>query len=216
MDTTLVRHALADVASDWLIVPFWENDAFPAALGALDAKLGGLLARLRERGDMTGKAKELTPIVNPSGAAAARLMLVGLGPKAKAEIGSLIACASAAARAITTKAVERIAIAIPEGAVGGEAAALAMGLGVRQGSEGPGLRKSKAERFAPKQCILVGPNVGEEEGRRAARRADIEGRAVGLARELVNLPPCDLYPESFADRARDVAHKTGLEIVSAR
>src|SRR5439155_9767537 len=46
---------------------------------------------------------------------------------------------------------------------------------------------------------------------RAVHRADIEGRAVSLARTLVNTPPCDLYPETFADRARNVAQKTGLE-----
>ncbi|HEY1378878.1 MAG TPA: M17 family metallopeptidase [Gemmataceae bacterium] len=45
----------------------------------------------------------------------------------------------------------------------------------------------------------------------AARRAATEGRAVALARELVNTPPCDLYPESFADRAREVAGRAGIE-----
>ena len=47
---------------------------------------------------------------------------------------------------------------------------------------------------------------------RGARRAAIEGTAVALAQELVNTPPCDLYPESFAERARQVAQAGGIEI----
>jgi leucyl aminopeptidase len=46
----------------------------------------------------------------------------------------------------------------------------------------------------------------------SVRRAEIEGRATNLARELVNTPPCDLYPETFAERARESAIKTGLEV----
>jgi len=29
---------------------------------------------------------------------------------------------------------------------------------------------------------------------------------------LVNTPPCDLYPETFAERARESAIKSGLDV----
>jgi len=47
--------------------------------------------------------------------------------------------------------------------------------------------------------------------RQAAHRAGVEGRAVALAQELVNLPPCELYPETFAERARQVAAGAKVE-----
>jgi leucyl aminopeptidase len=47
----------------------------------------------------------------------------------------------------------------------------------------------------------------------SVRRAAVESVAVGLARELVNTPPCDLYPETFADRARRVAGRAGVECI---
>ena len=47
--------------------------------------------------------------------------------------------------------------------------------------------------------------------RQAAARAVIEGRAVALARELVNTPPCDLYPQTFAEQAQAVGPVTELE-----
>jgi len=32
-----------------------------------------------------------------------------------------------------------------------------------------------------------------------------------LARDLVNLSPCDLYPETFADRARSIAETCKMD-----
>src|SRR5439155_24188364 len=92
-----------------------------------------------------------------------------------------------------------------------ESVAVALGCGFAHGCEGPGLRKNKPDRFQPKELCLVGGPQGDL--RHAARRVDVEGRAVSLARELVNLPPNELYPETFAERARQTAHKTGLEIL---
>ena len=125
-----------------------------------------------------------------------------------------MAAAAAAARSLTTKSHERVALVVPDQVpgIGPEGVARALGVGFVQGSEGPGLHKTKPDRFPPTDLWLI-PAAGQEsvpvgEG---AHRADVEGRAVSLARTLVNTPPCDLYPETFADRARNVAQKTGLE-----
>src|SRR5256885_286162 len=66
-------------------------------------------------------------------------------------------------------------------------------------------------RFGPHELVLVAPpSAPVEEVRQSTRRAAVEGQAVGLARELVNTPPCDLYPESFAARAQQIAAATGV------
>src|SRR5205085_12643795 len=104
-------------------------------------------------------------------------------------------------------------LAVPENASGlsWEAVTLAAGVGMAQGCVGPGLRKTTAERFAPAELWLVAPSSAPTaEVRGAARRAEIEARAVALARELVNTPPCDLYPESCAERARLTVEGKGL------
>lgn len=205
---------LADVEADWLIIGAWENEGPGGSLADMDKKLGGALSRLKEKGDITGKANELTPLLDAHGTAAQRVLVVGLGERSKADFASLAKAAAVAARSITTKAFSRLALATPEKVPGldSEAVARALGVGLMQGCEGPGIRKSKAERFAPKELMLVAPGESEREHlRQGTRRAEIEGRAVSLARELVNTPPCDLYPETFADRARQVAQKSGLE-----
>src|SRR3954469_9791861 len=89
----------AEVAADWLIVGSWESEAPPT----IDAKLGGLLSKLRDQGDLLGKAKELTPIYQAVGLAANRLLVVGLGPRGKADYASLLASMAAAAKMLSTK-----------------------------------------------------------------------------------------------------------------
>jgi leucyl aminopeptidase len=204
---------LSDVPADWLIVGVWENEGLAGPVAELDGRLQGLLGKLRERGDVTGKARELTVVPQPGGIAAARLLAVGLGRRDKADFAGVHAAAAAAAKSITGKAYARVACALPDGVPGldPDAVVRAVGTGLMQGSEGPGLRKSKPDRFAPGELILVAP-PGTDAARlaAAARRAEIEGRGVSLARELVNLPPDELYPETFAARAKQVADRVGL------
>ncbi len=214
MQVTAQFLPLADVAADWLIVGAWEDEGPAGAPAQLDAKLGGTLARLREAGDIAGKANELTTLLAPRGIAAQRLLVVGLGKRARAGRPELIAAAATAARAVTGKPRERIAFALPEDVphLDPEEVARAVCVGVMQGSYGPGLRKSEPDRFVPNELWLVAPAGGPgsrvQEG---VRRGEIEGRAVWAARELVNLPPCDLYPETFARYAQESSALPGLE-----
>lgn len=203
---------LADLRADWLIVGLWEKEPPTGAAAALDGRLGGVLTRLTERGDATGKAKELAPLYDCPGIAADRVLLVGLGERAKADCASLVDAAAAAAKRITTRPCRRLAVALPEGARELRAGDVlrAVALGVLQGSEGPGLRKNKPERHRPEELCIVLP-AGSEDVQPALRRAEAEAGGVSLARELVNLPPNELYPETFAERARQVARAVGLE-----
>ncbi|HEV3263705.1 MAG TPA: M17 family peptidase N-terminal domain-containing protein, partial [Gemmataceae bacterium] len=115
MNLTAEFTALEAVRAEWLIVPVWENESLPRPVAALDARLGGLLTRLRERGDLAGKTNELTPLLNPAGVAAERLLLVGLGKRDTADRARLTDAAAAAARGITGKQRGRVAFALPEG-----------------------------------------------------------------------------------------------------
>ena len=205
MRLTSQSSPLSEVAADWLIVGLWEKES-PSA--ELDAKLGGLLTKLREQGDVAGKAKELTPIYQPTGIAAKRLLLVGLGTREQADFASLLAASAAAAKILSAKPTKRIAMALPEGVLNADAVLRAYALGVYQGCSTAGIRKNANERTPPEEvCFITSAAVKD-----GVRRAEIEGRATNLARELVNTPPCDLYPETFAERARDVASKTGLAV----
>jgi leucyl aminopeptidase len=204
---------LVDVAADWLVLGAWENEG-PAGAAELDTRLDGLLARLWERRDVTGKAREVTPIHHGRALPPERLLVVGLGPRSKADYAGVLAAASTAARAITTKPLRRIAFALPHDVPGLSVSQLvrAIGVGLWQGSDGPGLCKNQPDRFGPEEITLVAPLGTFAEALTAAgRRAAIEAAAVSLARRLVNQPPSELYPESFAQRATETASAAGLE-----
>ncbi|MGE3809417.1 MAG: leucyl aminopeptidase [Gemmataceae bacterium] len=206
--------ALAQVEADWLIVAVNEGGAWPPAVAELDGKLGKLLSSLREEGDLGGRPCELVPILNPAGIAAKRLLVVGLGQRDKTDRIALTDAAAAAVKSLTGKQRGALAFAVPEGVpgLGWAEVAQAIGVGMLQGCQGPGLHKNERSRFAPASLTLVAPaSVAKDDMERGARRADIEGRAVNLARELVNMPPCDLYPESFAQQAADRATQFGFE-----
>src|SRR4051812_8524149 len=55
MTFTVQFAPLAEVAADWLILLFPEDEAPFGAVAELDARLGGALTRLKEAGDLTGK-----------------------------------------------------------------------------------------------------------------------------------------------------------------
>jgi len=212
MPLTLLASSLAAVAADWLIVPLVEGAEPTPELAHFDSALGGALARLRQAGDAVGKAFEFTPLYQPPGIQAARVLLIGLGPAAAIDRLTLIETAAAAARYVTDKPRQRLALALP--AVPGIAAAdsaRAVGVGLLHGCQGPGVRKRAACRFVPNEIVLIAPAGTDEAAlQHAARRADAEGRAVGLARELVNMPPCDLYPGTFAALADGLTAGTAV------
>src|SRR5262245_48335157 len=162
--TTQFRHA-REIAADWLIAALWENEPLAGAVAELDATMDRQLTRLLENGDVTGKAKETTALYEPRGLAAQRLLIVGLGPRAKIEPGGLFAAGAAAARAVTTKAHQRLAFVLPDAGakLDIEAMTVLLGAGLQHGSESAGLRKNKPDRFAPKElCMVAAPGAGRE------------------------------------------------------
>jgi len=178
--------APTEYAADWLVRMVWE-DAIPP---------DPLTARLREAGDLTGRPLELVPVLTPEGFAAKRVLYVGLGPRAGASRSTFHDAAAAAARHVTAKKCDRAAIAFPDAPT--ESAVLGVACGLMQGSTGPGLRKAEPARYLPGRWVILADSP-------AANRATAEARAMTLARELVNLPPNELYPETFAERVRDNA-----------
>jgi leucyl aminopeptidase len=189
------------VRADWLVVGVWANGTLTGPAGPIDNATGDLLTKLREAGDLSGKHLELVPVLNPTGIAAKRLLLVGLGKRGDATRGTVHDAAAAAARSVTGKRVGTIAFAVPSPEF-----TLAAGVGLAQGCQGPGVRKANPTRFAPERLLLVG---GDEA---ALPRVRAEARSLWLARELVNAPPCDLYPETFAAAAAEAGRANGFDV----
>jgi len=203
---------LADVECDWLVAGIWADAPLSQSLAALNARLGGTLERLRESGDISGKALESLALHDPRGIKAKRLIFIGLGNRAETSRRSLHDAAAAALRSITGKKYARVALAIPEASpLDVEQAILAIGVGAIQGTQGPGIHKSEPSRIPPEEIALVVPSAAPFHAiDHAVKRAGVEGSAVNLARTLVNSPPCELYPETFAARAAELTRGTNI------
>ena len=199
-----------EIDADWLLAAIPENGAPSPALAVLDAKLGGIVSMLRERGDFAGKAGELLALHAPAGIKAKRLLLIGIGKLEQASRRTLHDVAAAALKSITGKKLARVALVIPDAAgVTLEQRVLAFGVGAIQGSHGPGIKKTEPSRHPPNEMVLAVPAGSNIDA--ALRRAAIEGDALTLARSLVNAPPCELYPETFASKAEDIARRLAID-----
>ena len=138
----------ATVPADWLVVGVWANEPFSGPAATLDTATGGLLSKLREAGDLTGKHLELIPVLNPTGIAAKRLLVVGLGKPDAATRATVHDAASAAARHITGKKLGTIAFAVPSPEF-----TLAAGVGLAQGCQGPGHSQDNANPLRTRTIV---------------------------------------------------------------
>jgi leucyl aminopeptidase len=183
----VTHDSLNSLAADWLVVGVWAGESDAGRAAEVDRATGSLLAKLRESGDVTGKHLERVPILNPGGLAAKRLLVIGLGKRAEASRATVHDAAAAAARFITDKQLGTVGFVVPASEF-----TIAAVVGLVQGCQGPGIRKKTPTRFAPERLLLIDGDLG------LIPRARAEADALWLARELVNAPAAELYPETFA------------------
>jgi leucyl aminopeptidase len=209
-DLLLGSGSPATVEADAVVIgllPVPDGNPRPAAgaeevEAAFDGELGALLA-LAGAG---GKADEVTKIPTRGTLGAPLLVAVGLGKPQ--EDGSPTAdqvrrAAGAAARALagTDRAVSTL------GRLDLAAAAEGTLMGAYAFRE---YRTNGQARKPVARVVLLADDTPE--AAEALRTATAVGTAVRTARDLVNTPPNDLYPESFAARAVALAEEVGLEV----
>lgn len=199
---------LLDVDADVLVIGVTSVDGAPVLVG-VGEEFGPVTDVLSGVG-VTGAKDELRRIPALVGAARS-IALVGLGTGTDA--ASLRYAAGTAARGLT--GVTSIALALPTTGAGDVLAVLeGASIGAYSFSEyrSGGLDPAKA----PAADITVIAEVGESEIASAVERAAALSEAVHLVRDLVNTPPADLYPGSFADRARALCEplSVGIEVLA--
>ena len=213
MNWQVVSAAARDVDADWLIVGVPEAGEWPVELGALDDALQGQLSRLREAGDLTGKLAELLAVPDTPTLKSTRLLLVGLGLPSELSIARWDKAAMTAARHVSSKKDIRVAFCVPVqlGPLSRQRAVEVLATALIVGSQGQDLYKAERSRFpfAAAQIVLP-PSSDIGAASTASERGRILGNAINLTRELVNRPPHEIYPETFAARALQEAIPCGL------
>jgi leucyl aminopeptidase len=193
-----------EAQADAVIIGVIEGTTGPVlAAGAQDADAalgGGLAATLAVLG-ATGVQDEVTKIASGGALAAPLIVAVGLGPDPDPE--ALRRGAAAAVRSLAGKAAH-IVIALPAAEA---AQAEAVALGALLGRYAFTRYRASEQGRQSELTLIAGDDAAP-----AVRRGQILADAVTLVRDLVNTSPADLYPESFAAAAEQVARDSGLDI----
>jgi leucyl aminopeptidase len=194
---------VAEIAADVVVVGHFADSSLTGAAQGLDQATQGMLTRLLETGEITGKRYEVVLLPVPPGIAAKLAVVVGLGNRDQLDAGVTFRACAAAAKAISGK--ERAKVAYFVGEDWSQEFTAAGIAGAMTGCLGQDLYRAKKSRFPFAELHWHQANeVAITEGR-------VQGEAVALARRLVNEPPSEIYPESFAAEAQRVASASGFE-----
>jgi leucyl aminopeptidase len=204
MPVTTTTEPLPQIAADALVIGLHADSTASGPAAEFDRASGGLLGRLIEAKEISGKKCDTATLLAPQGVKAAQVVVVGLGPRDALDRGATYRSAAAAAKALAGKQRGRVVFALADQWAGdlieaGVAGSLA-------GCVGQDLYRSKKNRFPISEVVWVTAD------RQAAIRGEILGAAVNLTRRLVNEPPSEIYPESFAAEAVRVAETCGMAV----
>ncbi len=174
-----------------------------------------MLARSWAQKEFRGKRRELTVLHRPSDGG--RLVLVGLGPRAKYSAEVARRAAAEAVKGLRGKAAPRVGFALPSFVAGGvdaERALRAIADGAVLGGYEFYQYKATFEAGVEEATIYLGAAARSRGA--SLRRALDEERTIAEAtvwtRERANLPPNVAFPERIAEEARRLGTELGLKV----
>ncbi len=213
MNWVVSTASASSVAGHWLVVGVWEKCDLAAGASAVDQATQGAIRELQTRGDITGKLAETVEILRAPGIAAERICVLGLGDSATLTLAKLDKALLTVSRKLSTKAAISVAVMLPPGPLCGlsaEIVATSVATTFTVGCYGQGLYKAEADRFEFAEVTLLVDAAQRPDAERGVTRGRILGEATNLTRELVNRHPGELYPETFAHRAKQEADRFGI------
>jgi leucyl aminopeptidase len=198
-----------DTAADLAVVGVPEGakveDGF---LAQLAQKMGPVVARNLKRDEFTGKKDQVADFQTNGSAKPARVVVMGLGKGPLTDVDVRLLAAKAARLALSSKA-STLTVLLPQVAGAERAAAEGAVLGAYRFTRyltGDRLPKVELEKVT----LLASEKVGKPQ-KDAVALGEKVGSAVCIARDLINEPPNELYPEKLADAAAKVCKDAGLD-----
>jgi leucyl aminopeptidase len=214
----MIQADLSKIKTDLLAVGVLEQKALSGPAKALDKKLSGAISSLIKLGDFEGKKKTSSLFYTQGKVGAARVLLVGLGKKDKADVMTLRkAAAMAASKAVEIKAA-RVSVCLHQeiGGIKPAEAAQAMAEGLYFGAyrydEYLGVDdETGKKRPAVMEAVIVDSSASfVAAAKKGLAMAAITGNCQNFARTLANRPANVVSPRALADEARKVARQMKL------
>jgi leucyl aminopeptidase len=203
LSVALTQDPITEIRADSIVVGVHENGTLSPSARTLDAASGGLLKRLIERGDISGKASAITRLFDVAGMQAPRLVLVGLGDAATLDAPRYLKALAEAAKALKAANGEVVSF-LGEAEVRGRDAAWKLRQHVTAFSHHhyryTATRGRKGAGDAGIKSLSIASEAGADLENSLALAAGIE-----LTRELGNLPPNICTPQYLAETAQRLA-----------
>ncbi|MCC9308714.1 leucyl aminopeptidase [Kitasatospora sp. RB6PN24] len=177
-----------------------------AVAEAFEGKLTDLLATL----GATGAEGETTKLPAPAGVKAGFVLAVGLGDAAEDGFDGEALRRAAGVAARTLAGAKKAGLLLPAESAE-EAEAVALG-GLLGAYDFTAYRTTEGGKEPVGELTVLTGRKGSKEIKAAVERATVLGEEMNRARDLVNTPPNDLNPKSFAAIAQAVGKEHGLKV----
>ena len=194
----------ASAQTDCLVIGLYADKSLSPTGQAVDAASGGRLAALAERGDLSGKTGRSTLLQDLPGVSSPRVLVIGLGDKAKFAVPQYLKAVGDAVRALRTGPAKAVLISLSELPVNGRDAGWALRQAVVAADNAAyeyTATRSKAKEVTLGSVSLVGDAALASELQRGIAIA----AGVEFTRELGNLPPNICNPAYLAEQSIKLA-----------
>ncbi len=184
-----------------------------AAWEKLNKLLDGALADIAKEHDFSGKAGQSYVVHTLGRESFKRVMVIGCGEADKMTPRTIQNLGANAARHGNKVAAKKMTLILPD--LEQEPAELVdlITRGAYLGSYRYDKYRSKSDRANSLKSL--GIDIGERSSKKlstAIEKGRIVAESVAIGRDLINEPPSDLYPETFAGQAKAMARKVGLKV----
>ena len=190
-----------------------EKDAKPEiTLLTSDDAVKKAASYVLSSGEFKADASETLLIHAPEGLTAARLLVVGLGKAAKADVHAVRRAAGTAVRFAKPRGIRSLAILAPEGNFdpGQSARAIAEGA-ILADFDSDTYRTDRKDRSIESVSLVASASVDKSAVEAGVREGVIIAEAQNFARTLINEPGNRMTPTILGQRAAEMAAEYGLK-----
>jgi leucyl aminopeptidase len=214
MQITLETQPYSQIETEALVSYLFEDsDVAQGQLDELDRAAGGLLRKLVQDGEVSGKMLEFTLIHGPIGLAASRLILVGAGKREQFNAASARKVVGAALRYLKGKSIKRFTIFAREKDRTEEFAQAVAEAVITANFESDKYKTDKKGDKSVESVVLAGYNeTSKAAGEKGLARGRIIAESQNFTRDLVNEPANKLTPKILAEKAQAMAREVGLAV----
>ncbi len=204
MIVSATETTVVDIEADAVVVGVDSEGLLSKEAREVDIASGGLLTRLVQDEEISGKPGSVTLLLAVPSVKASVVAVVGLGDSETFGRGQAYRAAAAAARRLAERPRRRVAFYLGDGWTEQQVESGVCGAMV--GCRGQDLYRNEKNTH-PFEEILW-----DDAYEAVIASGQILGETVNLARQLVNEPPSRIYPKSFAAEAEKFAEEYGLKI----